>query len=352
MDKAKLLLVDDHAVVRAGIRNALAHMPEVEVIGELDNGSHLLATLAQLQPDCLLIDLTMPGFDPIATIAQIRQTYPTLKILVVSAYDDDIYVQGLLRIGVDGYHLKDQSLSDLRLAILRVLNGERWVTGRLVDQMVKLNRAEPVETTFLTARQRDILQLLFHGFDNRRIALELGLSVKTVENHLSRIYKHLNIVGRLQAVNYLMQHPDILASSGERDITVPVVTHGGASHKGAILVVDDNQRYRYQLLRTINNIHSNVLVYEAENTYQATVYAQSIKPNLAFVDVVLGDENGIHCVRQLRKLSPKSRIILFSAYPDSEFHRLGIEAGAVAFVDKKNLDMLALQQILEDTGLI
>jgi DNA-binding NarL/FixJ family response regulator len=350
--QAKLLLVDDHAIVRAGIRDALAGMPEIASIDELDNGHNLLTVLDRLQPDCLLIDLTMPAFDPIATIAQIRQHYPELKILVVSAYDDDIYVQGLLRIGVNGYHLKDQSLGDLRLAVTRVLGGEKWVTSRLVDQMVKFNRAETNETNFLTDRQRDILQLLYHGLDNRSIAIELGLSVKTVENHLSRIYKHLNIVGRLQAVNYLMQHPDVLASSGERESKVEPSYPVNTNSKNAILVVDDNRRYRYQLIKTINHIRSSALVYEAENTQQAIMFAQSVKPVLVFVDVVLGEENGIQCVRQLRKVLSKSRIILFSAYPDSEFHRLGIEAGAVAFLDKKNLDMMALQQILEDTGLL
>jgi DNA-binding NarL/FixJ family response regulator len=117
MSKVRLLQADDHAVVRAGIRNALKGLTDVEIVGEVGDGSGLLAALVEMEPDCLLLDVTMPEFEPILTIRQIRARYPGIKILVVSAYDDDVYVQGLLSAGVDGYHLKDQPLKDLRLAV-------------------------------------------------------------------------------------------------------------------------------------------------------------------------------------------------------------------------------------------
>lgn len=352
MTQTSLLLVDDHAVVRAGIRNALENLPDISIMDELGDGKALFEFLSQRQPDCLLIDVTMPNFEPIRDIGIIHGTYPEMKILVVSAYDDDVYVQGLLGIGVDGYHLKDQPLSDLRLAVQRVLNGEKWVSSRLVDRLVRFRGQQTPEIPQLTTRHRDILRLLHKGFDNRNIALELDLSVKTIENHLTRLYKQLNVRSRLEAANYVMQHPAILATKGsELHNTQPTIHRSPTPESRTILVVDDNARYRHQLMKMIGAINPQVLLYEAENIEQAITFAQRVKPRLALVDVVLGDENGIHCVQQIRKVSSRSRIILFSAYPDSEFHRQGLEAGAVAFLDKKNLDSASLRQILDDVGL-
>ena len=125
MNKACILLADDHAVVRSGICNALRGVPNLAVVDEVGDGPTLFDALARLEPDCLLIDVAMPQFEPISAIRRIRASYPEMKILVISAYDDDVYVQGLLSAGVDGYHLKDQPLDDLRLAVQRILAGER-----------------------------------------------------------------------------------------------------------------------------------------------------------------------------------------------------------------------------------
>jgi DNA-binding NarL/FixJ family response regulator len=350
MSKASLLLVDDHAIVRAGIRNALEMLPEIEIVGELGDGKALFAWLQESQPDFLLIDVTMPDFEPISDIGKIRASYPQMKILVISAYDDDVYVQGLLGLGVSGYHLKDQPLSDLRLAVQRILAGEKWLSSRLVERLVHLHD-KPQEENPLTLRQKDMLRLLHQGFDNRQIALELGLSVKTVENHLTRLYKQINVRSRLEALNYVLQHPEILASKASGAYNTGLAVQRNSPERRSILLVDDNARYRQQLMRMVGTISPQALLYEAENIEQALGFSQTVQPLLALVDVVLGDENGIHCVQQIRKISPKTRILLFSAYPDSEFHRLGLEAGAVAFLDKKNLDTSALRQILVDVGL-
>lgn len=352
MTQASLLLVDDHAVVRAGIRNALESLPDIMILDELGDGKALFEFLSKEQPDCLLIDVTMPNFEPIRDIGIIHNRYPDMKILVVSAYDDDVYVQGLLGIGVNGYHLKDQPLSDLRLAVQRVLSGEKWVSSRLVNRLVNFRGQQISEIPQLTTRHRDILRLLHQGFDNRNIALELDLSVKTIENHLTRLYKQINVRSRLEAANYAMQHPEILAITGGKLQKTQATIHRNTTPESrTVLVVDDNTRYRYQIMKMIGSISPQSLIYEAENIEQAVSFAQRVKPRLALVDVVLGDENGIHCIQQISKISPRSRIVLFSAYPDSEFHRQGLEAGAVAFLDKKDLDSAALRQILDDVGL-
>ncbi len=345
MSKVRTLLADDHAVVRAGIRNALEELANLEIVGEVGDGPALFEALAQMQPDCLLIDVTMPDFEPVAAIRQIRARYPHMRILVVSAYDDDVYVHGLLGAGVDGYHLKDQPLSDLRLAVQRVLAGERWVSSPLVDKLVG---STDVSSPSLTARQCEILRLLQQGFDNQTIARQLGLSIKTVENHLTRLYRQLGVQSRLEAVNYVMQHPEVLAMSRHVTSMAPVSGEAPMQQGVTMLLVDDNARYRRQLRRMIGKVCPQAMIYEAQNIGEAVQLTQCAAPQLVLVDVILGEENGIHCARRIKALSPPSRIILISAYPDREFHRLGLEAGAVAFLDKKDLDAATLCQIIDD----
>jgi DNA-binding NarL/FixJ family response regulator len=347
MSSARVLLADDHAVVRAGIRNALRELPDLEIAGEVGDGPSLVTALDEVQPDCLLIDVTMPEFEPVTAIRQIRAQYPTMKVLVVSAYDDDVYVQGLLGAGVDGYHLKDQPLSDLRLAVQRVLAGERWISSSLIDKL--LNYREPCSPPLsLTSRQREILELLRQGLDNQSIARKTGLSVKTIENHLTRIYRHLNVQSRLEAVHYIAEHPEVLAQSGQPSPPLSSLPDAPTQEQVTILLVDDNARYRCQLRRMTGRVCPRAMIYEAESIGEAVQLAEQVGPQLVLLDVILGEEDGIRCARRIKGLSPQSRVVLISAYPDREFHRLGLEAGAVAFLDKKDLDAAVLRQMIGD----
>lgn len=341
MEHARLLLADDHAVVRAGIANAIADLPGVQVVAEVGDGPSVFSALASVHPDCLLIDVTMPNFEPIGDIGTIRARYPALKILVVSAYDDDVYVEGLLGAGVNGYHLKDQPLSDLRLAVQRVLAGERWICSPLLEKLLRLRDQRPAT---LTERQRELLICLQEGLDNFGIARRTGLSVKTVENHLTRLYRLLGVQSRLEAVSYIRQHPAVIGHAPGR----PPALSERQSGRLTLLIVDDNQRYRTQLRRQVERAYPAASVVEAESVAAAQRYAASISPQLALVDVVLGDESGLDCARQLHAILPATRIVLFSAYPDREFHRQGLQSGAVAFLDKKDLDAAALRQLIDD----
>ena len=148
----------------------------------------------------------MPDFEPISAIRRIQALHPGLKILIVSAHDDDIYVQGLLGVGVNGYHMKDQPLNDLKLAIQRVLAGERWISSSLIGKLVAMPPGSAAIPA-LTVRQRDLLRLLQQGYDNQSIAQETGLSIKTIENHLTRLYRQLGVQSRLEAVNYILRFP-------------------------------------------------------------------------------------------------------------------------------------------------
>ncbi len=341
----RTLLADDHAVVRAGIRNALLSIPDIEVVGEAADGQDLIQALKQLRPDLLVVDVAMPNFEPINTVQKIKMDYPSIKILVVSAYDDEIYVVGLLEAGVDGYHLKDRPLADLQLAIQRILSGERWISGSLINRLVH-RRAPPATPAIpnLTHRQRNLLRLLSQGCDNRKIAHILEISVKTVENHLTNLYRTIGVESRLEALKFAMDHPEVLATSGSETIEPSANTQDTLT----VLLVDDNARYRQQLGRLIGKTNSSVTLYEAEDTLEAVRLAQKVKPHLAFVDVVLTDEDGIQCMRRIKGVSTSTRVILISAYPDHEFRRMGLGAGAVAFLDKKDIDSAAMKQVLSN----
>ncbi len=349
MDEVRTLLADDHALVREGIRNALKKIPNIRIIGEVGDGPSLMEALQNHNPDLLLLDVTMPEFKPVETIKEICQSHPAMKILVISAYDDDVYVQGLMQAGVDGYLLKDQSLGDLQLAIERVLSNEKWVSSRVIDKLVRISeRSSTPPTSLLTSRQRDILRLLQQGLDNQSIAQRMNLSIKTIENHLTRIYRQLDVQSRLGAVKYTTHHPDILGLPGQLVTQEPPAVTTSEQNAVTLLLVDDNARYRYQLRRMIGKVCAHALIYEAENIDETVNLIQHITPHLILIDVVLGDEDGIHCTRRIRAISSKPRVVLISAYPDREFHRLGLEAGAVAFLDKKDLDAASLRELIDD----
>ncbi|HUV15055.1 MAG TPA: response regulator [Pelolinea sp.] len=347
MPKTRVILADDHAIVRAGFRKMIEQTPGLVVVSEIGNGPQVFEALKREPADLLIIDVTMPDFEPISAIRKIRADYPDLKILVVSAYDDDYYVKGLLNAGVNGYHLKDQSLLDLKLAIERVLEGQRWISSALINKLV-ISPNEKEMLPDLTDRQREMLRLLQQGCDNKSIAQQMGLSVKTVENHLTRLYRRLDVRSRLEAVNYLARFPQVLGTPGLRAAQTTQQLSLDIEKSAAILVVDDNTRYRKHLMRMIGKAYPRAVIYEAESVKETLNLAERVGFQLALVDVILGESNGIACVRQLHTIQPLTRIILISAYPDREFHRQGLESGAAAFLDKKNLDLPTLRQVIDD----
>jgi DNA-binding NarL/FixJ family response regulator len=349
MESCRVLLADDHAVVRAGLRNALNDVPNLEIVGEVGDGKGLAEALAALRPNLLVLDVNMPDFDPVTAIKKIKEDYPALKILVVSAYNDEAYVVGTLGAGVDGYHIKDQPLSDLQLAVQRILAGERWISSTLIDRLVHHRKTAPKALSHpLTSRQRELLRMLTQGYDNRKIAQAMELSVKTVENHLTALYRALKVESRLEALNYAVRHPEILATVASE--IPPMENRPDASL--TVLLVDDNPRYRKQLGHLIGKTRPTALLFEAEDTYDALRLAEKFRPQLALIDVLLRDEDGIQCARRLKEVSPKTRVVLISAYPDREFRRAWSDSGAVAFLDKKDLDSATVKHVLEDaTGL-
>lgn len=348
MPSVKVLLADDHVVVRAGLRNALEGLPNLEIAGEVGNGRELMGALARINPNLLVLDANMPDFEPIPAVHQMKMERPQMKILIVSAHDDEAYVVGLLNAGVDGYHMKDQPLADLQLATQRILNGERWISSRLVGRLARAHKTSlPPGSPWLTRRQRELLRLLTQGLDNRHIAQHLDLSVKTIENHLTALYRVLGVDSRLKALHYALRHPELLAISGQEVLELEPRQQKN-HYELTVLVVDDNTRYRQQLTHLIGKIRPTSILYEAGNIAEAVKLGQQVRPQLALIDVVLEEEDGIQCARQLRSVSPSTRMVVVSAYPDRGFRRQALSAGAVAFVDKKDLDTASLRQVIED----
>ncbi|NIV10369.1 MAG: response regulator, partial [Aliifodinibius sp.] len=296
MNKFRVILADDHEVVRAGIQKVLEDSTEFTIVSEVEDGDSLFESLERENPDCLLVDISMPEFDPLKAIVDIRNKYPELKILIVSAFDDNHYVQGLFQAGIHGYHLKDQPLSDLKLAIQKVMNGEHWISGSLISKLIP-TPSKQVMKTFLTSRQQEILRLLKNGYGNDKIAAELNLSVKTIENHLTKLYKQLGVRSRLEASNYANQFPEILGLKIQKPAKDNLFHQ--QSNEFSILLVDDNKFYLRQLARVITGIISQSNLYDAKEIEEAVTIAQNVQPKLAFVDVVLGDEDGILCTRRI-----------------------------------------------------
>ncbi|MEW6179778.1 MAG: response regulator transcription factor [Chloroflexota bacterium] len=335
----RTLLADDHELIRAGLKQSLALIEHIEIIGETGNGRDLFLQLELTHPDLLVVDLNMPDFEPVSDIQKIRLSYPQMKIIVVSAYDDQSYVIGLLTAGVDGYHLKDQPLSDLQMAVRRVTAGGKWISDPLVNRLIE-KKPDPFLFN-LSRRQRQLLYYLSQGFSNQKIATMMDLSVKTVENHLTALYRAIKVEGRLEASLFAKQHPELILMPAPYNLAPKEIPH-------PILLVDNNPRFRYQLGKIIARNNPTLSIYEAEDSTEAINISKQTKPIVAFVDVILGEEDGIYCLKRIKEVSPQTKVILISAYPDREFHRLGMDAGAVAFLDKKDIDAAAIHQLLED----
>lgn len=207
MSVIRVLLTDDQALFREGLRTLLSTRPEVEVVGEASNGQEAVALVARLQPDVVLMDLQMPVMDGIRATAHIRQHWPAIPILALTTFDDDANLFGALRAGAAGYLLKDVSSETLISAITAAARGEAFlqstVTGRVVAAFARLMesggpRAEALVLP-LSPREREILALLGTGASNKEIADRLCLAEGTVKNHVTNILTKLDVRDRTQA---------------------------------------------------------------------------------------------------------------------------------------------------------
>ena len=193
----KVLLADDHTIVRKGIRAVLASQPGIEIVAETADGREALALIEQHQPDLAVLDVTMPGLSGLEVAVRVAKVSSRTKVLILSMHASEAYVAQALRAGVAGYLLKDAADDELPLAVKAVSRGEVYlspkISTQLVDRFLKSDSAEPDPLAGLTTRQREILQLVAEGKSSKEIAVILDLSIKTVESHRGQIMERLDI---------------------------------------------------------------------------------------------------------------------------------------------------------------
>ncbi len=198
--KKRILIVEDHTLLRAGIRSLLLQDPALEIVGEADNGRDAVRLMDSLVPDLVLMDISMPGMNGIEAIIDIKRRYPKTLVLVLTAHKADEYIHESLRAGADGYILKDATHDELRVAIRSVLNGKTYLSPDISKNVISayLGADKPAAGTAtawdtLTHREREVLKLVAEGRPNKYIADYFCLSVKTIEKHRSNLMKKLDL---------------------------------------------------------------------------------------------------------------------------------------------------------------
>lgn len=204
----RILLADDHPLIRTGLRTTLDQEEDLAIVGEACDGTDALLLCQELSPDVLLLDLGMPGPSPSATVKAVMHHCPQVKIIMLTAYDDEVYVRNLIGLGVDGYILKDEAPETLVRAIRSAMEGDAWFSRRVIDILAA--PASPFDDSMaepsFTDRETEILNLLVKGRSNNQIAGSLVIAEGTVKNHLVNIYQKLGVHSRAEAISWVLLH--------------------------------------------------------------------------------------------------------------------------------------------------
>jgi len=202
----RIILIDDHAVVREGVRAVLETHEDLRVVGEFGSGSEALVSAAALAPDVALVDLKMPGLSAPQTIAALRERVPGIRILVFTSFGEDALIRATLDAGAIGYLLKDALQHDLVAAIRSVAAGETFLAPAAQRQLMELLRKPQAARDALTARETDVLKLIAEGLSNKQIGKRLNLTEGTVKGYVSQILAKLRLEDRTQIALYAVRH--------------------------------------------------------------------------------------------------------------------------------------------------
>lgn len=196
----RVLLVDDHPVVRLGIRKLIEKEADIEVVGEAENGKEALVKVGELSPDVILLDMEMPEMTGNQVAYHLQEQGASVRILALSAYDDKQYIQELLKNGASGYLIKEEVAESIVEAVRGVARGEQgWVSRSVAERLSSLLQEGDSPQNELTPRELEVLQELVTGKTNQEIGLSMGVSEKTVEKHLRRIFEKMGVVSRVDA---------------------------------------------------------------------------------------------------------------------------------------------------------
>jgi DNA-binding NarL/FixJ family response regulator len=208
VEQIKIIIADDHPVVREGLIAMLGRQPDFKVVGEAKDGAEAVEMARRLEPDVVLMDLRMPGMDGVEAMRQIRSTNPGIKFIILTTYSDDEYIFSGIEAGARAYLLKDAPREELFKAIRAVHRGESLiqpvVASKLIDRFAELSRRAPLGEQ-LTERELEILQLMAKGAANKEISRELSISESTVKTHISNIFQKLGVNDRTEAVTQALK---------------------------------------------------------------------------------------------------------------------------------------------------
>jgi len=209
-ERLRVLLADDHAILREGLASLMEKQPDIAVVGGAEDGKECLEKAAALMPDIVVLDIKLPGMSGIEVCRRLKSSHPLIKVIMLSMYEDYEYIDQALHAGADGYLLKKVVSSELVSAVRRAGQGEKVFSPQVLDAIVasvrqeKPDAAEPSPVDALTAREKDVLSLMSEGLSNKQIAATLYLSPKTVEKIVSGIYRKLDVSSRTAAVKHFL----------------------------------------------------------------------------------------------------------------------------------------------------
>lgn len=209
MSKIKVLLADDHAILRAGLKMLLNAESDMEVVAEAEDGAAAIEKTRELKPDVVLMDITMPGLNGLHATREIIRAHPDVKVLVLTMHEDETYLRQFLRAGASGYVVKKAVDTELISAIRAVYREDMYIYHSLAKEMVEDYLDSPVkperqtnQSSPLSKREKEVLTLIAQGYTNKQTAQKLHISVKTVETHRARIMKKLQLRNRAELVRY------------------------------------------------------------------------------------------------------------------------------------------------------
>jgi NarL family two-component system response regulator LiaR len=204
INKIRVMLVDDHAVVRSGLGAFLSVIPDLELVGEAENGDEAVVRCGLLKPNVVLMDLMMPGTDGVTATRLIREKFPSVHVLALTSFQEDGLVQGAMQAGATGYLMKNVSARELAAAIRSAHAGKMTLSPEAAEALVHANQ-QAKEAEYLTEREHEVLKLMVDGLNNAEIAERLVVSLSTVKYHISNILMKLGVENRVAAVTTAIQ---------------------------------------------------------------------------------------------------------------------------------------------------